>query len=88
MSVLRARHLGGEGRIRDPCGECGWEDDGQDDHDADVVRGGPNGRQSLTDARAAYASEGAPRCRIDRRLIRRSSGSLQRRWGRDWKPTL
>ena len=23
------------------CGECGWEDDGQDDHDADVVRGGP-----------------------------------------------
>jgi hypothetical protein len=40
------------------CSECGWEDDGQDDHDADVVRGGPNGRQSLADARAAYVSEG------------------------------
>jgi Cysteine-rich CPCC len=40
------------------CGECGWEDDGQDDHDARVVRGGPNGRQSLADARAAYVSQG------------------------------
>ncbi|MER7850880.1 CPCC family cysteine-rich protein [Kitasatospora sp. NPDC096077] len=36
------------------CGECGWEDDGQDDHDADVVRGGPNGRLSLTQARIDY----------------------------------
>jgi hypothetical protein len=25
------------------CGECGWEDDGQDDHDSEVIRGGPNG---------------------------------------------
>lgn len=40
------------------CGECGWEDDGQDDHDAEVVRGGPNGRQSLAEARATYVSEG------------------------------
>ena len=40
------------------CGECGWEDDGQDDHDAEVVRGGPNGRQSLADARAGYVNEG------------------------------
>jgi hypothetical protein len=40
------------------CRECGWEDDGQDDHDADVVRGGPNGRQSLNDARAAYVRHG------------------------------
>lgn len=40
------------------CDECGWEDDGQDDHDAEVVRGGPNGRQSLADARAAYVSQG------------------------------
>lgn len=39
------------------CSECGWEDDGQDDHDAHVVRGGPNGRQSLEDARAAYVKE-------------------------------
>jgi hypothetical protein len=37
------------------CAECGWEDDGQDDHNADVVRGGPNGRLSLTQARLDYA---------------------------------
>ncbi|WP_240918015.1 CPCC family cysteine-rich protein [Phycicoccus sp. HDW14] len=40
------------------CDECGWEDDGQDDHDAEVVRGGPNGRESLASARAAYIGEG------------------------------
>ena len=40
------------------CDECGWEDDGQDDHDAHVVRGGPNGGQSLNDARAAYVRAG------------------------------
>lgn len=43
------------------CRECGWEDDGQDDHDAPVVRGGPNGRQSLDDARAAYERDGGAR---------------------------
>ncbi|WP_326608352.1 hypothetical protein OG930_04775 [Streptomyces sp. NBC_01799] len=26
------------------CPVCFWEDDGQGDHDADRVRGGPNGR--------------------------------------------
>ncbi|WP_425341995.1 CPCC family cysteine-rich protein [Amycolatopsis coloradensis] len=31
-----------------------WEDDGQDDHDADVVRGGPNGRLSLTVTRLNF----------------------------------
>ncbi|MGW0192078.1 CPCC family cysteine-rich protein [Nonomuraea sp. NPDC003201] len=36
------------------CEECDWEDDGQDDHDADVVRGGPNGSLSLTEARRIY----------------------------------
>jgi hypothetical protein len=36
------------------CGECGWEDDGQDDHDSSVVRGGPNGSLSLDAARAMY----------------------------------
>ena len=36
------------------CDECGWEDDGQDDEDADVVRGGPNGALSLTAAREIY----------------------------------
>jgi hypothetical protein len=41
------------------CNVCFWEDDGQDDHDADVVRGGPNGPLSLTQARLNYAEIGA-----------------------------
>jgi hypothetical protein len=36
------------------CPVCWWEDDGQDDRDADEVRGGPNGVLSLTQARANY----------------------------------
>ncbi|MFD9312075.1 CPCC family cysteine-rich protein [Streptomyces goshikiensis] len=36
------------------CPECGWEDDGQDDADAHIVRGGPNGRLSLAQARLDY----------------------------------
>ena len=40
------------------CDECGWEDDGQDDHDSRTVRGGPNGSLSLDDARAAYLAGG------------------------------
>jgi hypothetical protein len=43
------------------CGECGWEDDGQDDHDSSVVRGGPNGGESLDDARRRYVASGRPR---------------------------
>jgi hypothetical protein len=41
------------------CDECGWEDDGQDDHDSHVVRGGPNGRESLAEARRRYVESGA-----------------------------
>lgn len=41
------------------CPVCYWEDDGQDEHDADVVRGGPNGGLSLSVARANYAQLGA-----------------------------
>jgi hypothetical protein len=41
------------------CPVCFWEDDGQDDHDADIVRGGPNGRLSLTQARVNYLQIGA-----------------------------
>jgi hypothetical protein len=40
----------------DICPVCFWEDDGQDDHDADLVRGGPNGGLSLSEARANYRS--------------------------------
>jgi Cysteine-rich CPCC len=36
------------------CRVCFWEDDGQDDSDADVVRGGPNGELSLTQGRENY----------------------------------
>ena len=43
----------------DICPVCFWEDDGQDDYDADVVRGGPNRRLSLTQARANYRTFGA-----------------------------
>ncbi|MEU4873403.1 CPCC family cysteine-rich protein [Streptomyces sp. NPDC021608] len=41
------------------CPVCFWEDDGQDDHDADRVRGGPNGRLSLTEARRNFRIMGA-----------------------------
>ena len=37
------------------CPVCFWEDDGQDNADADVVRMGPNGTISLSDARRNYA---------------------------------
>ena len=43
----------------DICGVCFWEDDGQDDHDADEVRGGPNGRLSLGQARENFEKCGA-----------------------------
>ena len=41
------------------CPVCFWEDDGQDDHDADEVRGGPNGSLSLTRARHNFEQCGA-----------------------------
>lgn len=41
------------------CAVCFWEDDGQDEYDADCVRGGPNGALSLTQARANYRQLGA-----------------------------
>ncbi len=49
----------------DICPVCFWEDDGQDDHDAEVVRGGPNGSLSLAHARANYREFGA----CERRFI-------------------
>jgi hypothetical protein len=38
---------------------CWWEDDGQDDTDADEVRGTVNGRLSLSQARRNFKSFGA-----------------------------
>jgi hypothetical protein len=49
--------------VYDICAECGWEDDGQDDHDSAVVRGGPNGPISLDAARAEYERCGGVRGR-------------------------
>ncbi len=48
----------------DICPVCFWEDDGQDDHDADEVRGGPNYTLSVTEARANFAAIGAAEARV------------------------
>jgi hypothetical protein len=53
----RCKTLGSRG-VFSICPVCFWEE-GQDDHDADVVRGGPNGALSLTQARANYQQFGA-----------------------------
>ncbi len=52
------RTLGERGGY-DICPVCFWEDDGQDDHDADEVRGGPNYELSLTQARKNFLAIGA-----------------------------
>ncbi|MEV0581470.1 CPCC family cysteine-rich protein [Nonomuraea sp. NPDC050310] len=41
------------------CPVCFWEDDGQGDHDADEIRGGPNRGLSLTRGRRNLAAFGA-----------------------------
>ncbi|MGW6571573.1 CPCC family cysteine-rich protein [Streptomyces sp. NPDC054945] len=41
------------------CTVCYWEDDGQDEHDDDVVRGGPNGSLSLVQAQHNFEEMGA-----------------------------
>ena len=46
------------------CPVCYWEDDGQDSHDADEVRGGPNGSLSLRQARESYRRIGATDARF------------------------
>jgi tRNA threonylcarbamoyladenosine biosynthesis protein TsaE len=48
----------------DICPVCFWEDDGQDEQDAEVVRGGPNGMLSLTAARSNYSEIGAAEQRV------------------------
>ena len=39
------------------CAVCNWEDDGQDDHNADEVLGGPNYELSLTASRLKIGEE-------------------------------
>jgi hypothetical protein len=41
------------------CEVCWWQDDGQDDTDADEVRGTVNGALSLSEARRNFRSFGA-----------------------------
>jgi hypothetical protein len=49
----------GERGAYEICDVCFWEDDGQDEVDADTVRGGPNRSLSLTQARKNYRTFGA-----------------------------
>lgn len=51
------------------CPVCFWEDDGQDDADAHLVLGGPNGALSLSHARHNFKSYGASEDR-NRLLVR------------------
>jgi hypothetical protein len=48
------------------CKVCFWQDDGQDDPYADELRGGPNGKLTLTQARANFVAIGA----VERRFVR------------------
>jgi hypothetical protein len=48
------------GRAADEiCPICFWHDDGQDEHDADLVRGGPNHTLSLRQAQLNFKRMGA-----------------------------
>jgi hypothetical protein len=47
------------------CPVCWWDDDGQDDSDANVVRHSVNGGLSLVEARQNYTQYGA----ADRRFL-------------------
>ncbi|WP_225980614.1 CPCC family cysteine-rich protein [Micromonospora sp. B006] len=74
------RHPTLEGRGQfEICFACGWEDDGQDDEDADTVRGGPNGSLSLTDARRAYAERPVSLADARRAYARRQARWEERR---------
>jgi hypothetical protein len=47
------------------CQVCFWHDDGQDENEANEVRGGPNGTLSLTQARENFRKFRA----IERRFV-------------------
>lgn len=64
MPLLSLQNLYGRAGY-EICKVCFWEDDGQDDHDADDVRGGPNGVLSLKQARINFQMFGA----CDRKFV-------------------
>jgi hypothetical protein len=55
--------LNGRGQ-EEICPVCFWHDDGQDDHDADEVRGGPNYELSLSEARRNFREFRASSVRV------------------------
>jgi hypothetical protein len=55
------------------CEICFWEDDGQDEHDAEEVRGGPNGTLSLRQAQINFSEFGA----VEQRLLKHVRKPLQ-----------
>jgi hypothetical protein len=63
MSLCRHKTLHSRGAF-EICPVCFWEDDGQDDHDADDTRGGPNGTLSLSEARKNFQTHGAVETRF------------------------
>jgi len=44
----------GERNAYEICELCNWEDDGQDDDDVDIIKGGPNSDYSLKEARQNF----------------------------------
>lgn len=64
----------------DICKICWWEDDGQDNDDANIARGGPNSNLSLTRARLNFLEQGIFQpSREDLREIQESIESHPRR---------
>ncbi len=60
------------------CEVCFWEDDGQDNHDAHKIRGGPNGDLSLTMARDNFLSYGA--CEKEMEVNVRKPSKIEKRY--------
>ena len=69
------RTLRQRGRL-EMCPVCAWGDAGQDEHDADTVRGGPNGNLSLRQARANYRRFGASAEAFTGRVRKPQAGEL------------
>lgn len=58
------------------CFLCNWEDDGQDNHNADKILGGPNGDYSLTEARSNFGKyftsyRPADTCHFERTTVKK-----------------